>query len=297
MKTLYRNTAVLAAIVLGLAACKDDGEKKSPSQVLARVGDAEITVHQLNFLLSQQPGPVDAQGKQLVLDRLIDQEVLVQKAVALKLDRDPSVVQAIEAAKRQILAQAAAEREIGKPAKPTDAQIEAFALANPLLFAERKRFDFDVFRVSESALTSPVEAALNSAKSAHDIAAALKSNQIVFDQTVAQKAADELPMTLLPQISAMKVGDVVAVPEAGQVMLLQLKSSVAEPRTASDAAAAIRQHLQAAQLDNLASSKIRSLRQTTQVEYLQRFATAETKPAEVPVDAKQHLEAGVKGLK
>ncbi|MDP0972048.1 SurA N-terminal domain-containing protein, partial [Klebsiella pneumoniae] len=73
------------------------------SQTAAKVNKEEITVHQINFVLQRQQGlkPEQAEeaGRQ-VLERLVDQELAVQKAQELKLDRDPRVVQQVEAAKR-----------------------------------------------------------------------------------------------------------------------------------------------------------------------------------------------------
>ncbi|AOY01884.1 EpsD family peptidyl-prolyl cis-trans isomerase [Jeongeupia sp. USM3] len=288
MKMLYTNTAVLAAMVLGLAACKDDGEKKSPSQVVARVGDAEITVHQLNYLLAQQANPGDAQVKQKVLDGLVDQELLVQKAVELKLDRDPDVVQAVEATRRQILARAAVEREIGKPVEPTQAQIDTFYVAHPQLFAERKLYDFTVFALAASALKPELEQALQSPRNAAETAAALQQAGIDAQPVEVQRAPEQLPLPLLPKIAAMKHGDIISLPDGDKVLLLQLKGSTPAPLQAAEVQAPIKQYLLAEQGGAREDSRLKALRGATKVEYLQRFATADGKDVS--------LQSGLKGL-
>ena len=88
--------ALTAAVVL-LAGCGDKKEKGA-SQTAAKVNKAEVTVHQINFVLQQQrglkPEQTDAASKQ-ILERLIEQELALQKADDLKVDRDPRVVQQI----------------------------------------------------------------------------------------------------------------------------------------------------------------------------------------------------------
>ena len=126
--------AALAAVAL--VGC---GEKKdkAASQTAAKVNKDEITVHQINFVLQQQrglrPEQAEAAGKQ-VLERLIDQQLALQKADDLKLDRDPRVVQQLEAAKREVLARAYFEKLSEGAAKPTAEEVEKYYNDKPALF-------------------------------------------------------------------------------------------------------------------------------------------------------------------
>ena len=76
-----------------------------------------------------------------MLERLIDQELALQKAADQKLDRDPRVVQQIEAARREIIARAYLEK-IGEGApKPAPAEVNAYYEAHPALFKERRVYN------------------------------------------------------------------------------------------------------------------------------------------------------------
>src|SRR5512139_2313009 len=100
---------LIDALVVGCGDKKEGAatEKVAPSQVAAKVNGTELTVHQVNFALQNIPNLDNEQSKATslqVVSRLLNKEVLMQKAVADKLNRDPMVVQALDAARRQILA-------------------------------------------------------------------------------------------------------------------------------------------------------------------------------------------------
>ena len=123
---------------------------KPATQTAAKVNKEEITVHQINFLLAQQRALAPEQAasaSRQVLERLIDQELALQKAGDLKLDRDPRVVQQIEAARREIISRAYLEK-IGEGApKPTPAEVNAYYEAHPALFKERRVYSFQEVNV------------------------------------------------------------------------------------------------------------------------------------------------------
>ena len=83
----------------------------------------EITVHQISFVMQQQrglkPEQADAASRQ-ILERLIDQELAVQKTDELKLDRDRGWCSSFEAAKRGSLP-ARLHRARGQAAAKADA--------------------------------------------------------------------------------------------------------------------------------------------------------------------------------
>ena len=80
--TRLKLLAGLTAVLL-LAACGAKDDKKAATQSAARVNGAEITVHQINQVLSRLPGVTEAtaaQAQQEVLNRLIDQQLAVEQA-------------------------------------------------------------------------------------------------------------------------------------------------------------------------------------------------------------------------
>ncbi|QZA82019.1 EpsD family peptidyl-prolyl cis-trans isomerase [Deefgea piscis] len=299
MKKLSIVALALSTLFL-LTACNDKDEKKSPSQVLAKVNDAEITVHQLNFVLGQMP-QATAEQKQQVLDQLIDQELLVNKATELKLDREPNIVQAIEAAKRQILAQAAAERVIGKPAEPSKTAIDDFYAKNSGLFADRKNYEFVMFLLDKDKFNDEIIAQLDSAVTPMQVKAILDAAKIPFETNEGSRAAEQLPMQMLPKFVAMKQGDILSMNEGNKTMLLQLKNSQPAPVTPVEAEPLIKRYLSTNDAQENAKTKLKALRATAKIEYLQKFASAPVAaPATGALNASavdESLKAGLKGLK
>ena len=282
---------LMISAVLILSACKDE---KSPSQVLAKVNSAEITVHQLNGLLTQIPDATSA-VKQQVLEQLIDQELLVQKASELKLDREPSVLQAIESAKRQILSQAAAERVLGKPEELKTADIERFYNENPALFAQRKNYIFTVFSIDKNAYNDTLIKELDKAGSAQQIKAVLGSQQVQFNESELKRTAEQLPLAMLTKFAGMQTGDILAMPEAGKMILLLLKESFPVPVAKENAAPLIKRYLQNDKAQADARLKIKALRDAAKIEYTQTAPKAETASAAATTD--NGMKAGLKGLK
>src|SRR5437868_1418263 len=140
-----RTAAVaIADLTVLLAGCGDKKKEKAASQTAARVNKEEITVHQINHVLQAQRGlPPEqaASASKQILEKLIDQELTVQKAGEQKLDRDPKVVAAIDAARREIISRAYLEKIGAGAPKPSPEEIKAYYDSNPALFKERRVYN------------------------------------------------------------------------------------------------------------------------------------------------------------
>src|SRR5436190_3908889 len=170
----------LAVAATLLAGCGDKQKEKTATQTAAKVNKEEITVHQINFLLAQQRGIPPAQAasaSRAVLERLIDQELALQKADEQKLDRDPRVVQQIEAARREIIARAYVEKVAEGAPKPTPAEVSAYYEGHPALFKERRVYSLQELAVQATAAQIPVlQTQLTASKDLADFVAYLKAN-------------------------------------------------------------------------------------------------------------------------
>ena len=282
------HATVLTGIALAvfLTGCGDSKEKDKPAtQTAVKVNKEEITVHQINAVLQQQRGLKPEQAEEAgrrALERLIDQELAVQKSAELKVDREPRVVQAVEAARREIIARAYVEK-IGEGAtKPTPAEIKAYYDANPSLFKERR-----VYQLQELAIeTGPdqvdtLRAKLQAAKSVTDFVAYLNANGIKFAANQAVRAAEQLPLAALPQLAAMKDGQAMLNPTPTGVQVVVVAGSRAQPVDEERASKAIEQFLLNERKRKIIADDLKALRGSAKIAYAGKYAASAPLAAEV----------------
>lgn len=287
--TLRRVALVaLAGAALILTACGD--KKDKATQTAVKVNGDEITVHQINFVLQQQrglrPDQADAASKQ-ILERLIDQQLADQKAESLKLDRDPRVVQQVEAAKREILARAYLEKVGDAATKPADDDVHKYFEANPALFKERRIYQFQEFAVeAKPDQVSALRDQLQGAKSINDFLDYLKAHDFKFAGNQAVRAAEQLPLQSLNTFAQMKDGQAMLNPVPNGVQVIVLVGSRSQPVSEDQAKPAIEQFLLNERKRKLVDDDIKALRAAAKIEYMGKFAeSAASAPAAAPAPA------------
>jgi EpsD family peptidyl-prolyl cis-trans isomerase len=246
--------ALLAAIVTGCQAA----EANRQGHVVARVNGVEITA-----LSAATPQ---------ALESVIDRELLVQQALEAGLERDPQVVQSIEHARRQILAQAWIERHAGEAARATPDEVRRFYAENAALFKERR-----IYRLHELAVSLPpemLEALRAEAARASDLAALgvwLRTRGLRFTELAVTQPAELLPLRYLPQLARMREGDIAVLPAPHGAAVLQLLGAAEAPLGERQAAPVIEQFLAGRKRMELAAAEARRLRSGAKIEYVRDF--------------------------
>ena len=267
-------TLLALAAALLLAGCGDRKEKAS--QTAAKVNKDEVTVHQINFVLQQQrnlrPEQMDAASKQ-ILERLIDQQLAVQRADDLKLDREPRVVQQLEAVRREVLARAYLEKVGEAATKPTPEEVRKYYEEKPALFSDRR-----IYSIQEIAIEAAPEKVqvlrdqLAASKNVNEFVEYLKANDYKFSGNQAVRAAEQLPLNSLEAMARMKDGQAAMVPTPSGVQVVVLAGSRSQPVTEEQARPAIEQYLLNDRRRKLVEEDMKSLRASAKIEYLGNFA-------------------------
>lgn len=276
--------AALAASAVLLAGCVGDRKEKSASQTAAKVNKEEITVHQINHALQGQrgvaPEQAEAAGRQ-VLERLIEQQLALQKAEELKIDRDPRVVQQLEAVRREVIARAYAERVAEGAAKPTAEEVRQYYESKPALFKERKVYSLQELSIE----TKPEQIErlgekLQASKNIGEFVEFLKASGLKFAANQAVRAAEQLPMSSLDQLARMKDGEAALQPMPNGANVVVVVSSRSEPVALDKASPLIEQFLSAERRRKAIDDDVKALRAGARVEYVGKFAENAPKPAE-----------------
>jgi EpsD family peptidyl-prolyl cis-trans isomerase len=252
--------------------------------VAAKVNKEELSVHQINYVLSQQrglrPEQADTASRQ-VLERLIDQELALQKAGELRVDRDPRVLQALESARREIIARAYTEKVGEGATKPTDTEVIAYYNAKPALFKERRIYSFQELAIeAKPEQLDALRKALADAKNMPAFIEYLKSNDFRFGANQAVRASEQLPLTSLDTFAKMKDGDTMFNTTPSGAQVIQLVGSRSQPVSEERARPAIEQYLLNERKRKIIEDDIKSLRKTAKIEYVGKFAESAASAAE-----------------
>jgi len=320
-------TTFAVASAMFISGCDKVDEKKPASQVAAKVNSEEISVHQINNALQRTPNIPPDQAKQAstqILERLIDQELLVQRATEKKLDRDPKVMQTIEASKREILARAYLEQVAGAAAKPTQTEVSDYYAKHPELFAQRRIYNLREIAIGAKADLIPrLQEALDQAKTFNDLAAWLKNQNIPYATNASVRAAEQLPLDMLARFHQLKDGQTALVPAANAILIVHLAASQPQPLDEQKATPFIEQFLTNQKRAELAREELKQLRGKAKIEYVGDFAKADSGapstaavPSPAPADvagqpasptipatpdsqppSQSHIDKGISGLK
>ncbi len=276
----YLLVALLGAM-LTLTACgdKEKAASKGGTQVVAKVNGDEISVHQINFQLNrvaQGKALTEAQSKDAakqILARLVDQQLLKQQATEAKLDRDPRILQALEASKNEILAQAYLEQLLSKAAKPSVTQVDAFYKEKPELFENRR-----VFRLQELAINvgkdkyAEIAEKVSTTKNINEVAVWLKEKNYPFSANSNVRAAEQLPLDFLKKLQPLKDGDLIALSNERSVSIVHLAASQSAPITREKATPVIEQYFLNQSKAALAKKEMAALNDKANIEFIGAFA-------------------------
>ena len=299
---------VMAALLSG---CGEKAESESKTQVAARVNGEEITVHQLNQALMAVGNRAASLDKQAVasdlLDSLITQSILVQEAGKAKLNRDPVVMQALEAAKRKVLADAFIQRTMGQAPHISANEVADYYLSRKELFSERKMFSYQQLTLNAQDVTDmpAVISKLKEIERLNELIVWLKQQNINYSVNPNSKTSEKLPPALLKPLMLLKEGDVGFLKMDDGLLVIELTSVVKQAVSLSLATPAIKQYLTAQAYQKQLKQRIKALREVAAIEYMGDFKIGNTvrdnEAKAEPIEAERHdgshIEKGLQGLK
>jgi EpsD family peptidyl-prolyl cis-trans isomerase len=257
---------LLSFIVLmaGLAGCERVAADRADAQLVARVNGTEISAREIRS--SGSTGVAQA------VEKVIDRELLVQKALEAGLERDAQVKDSIDNARRHVLAQAYLDRAASAATKPTREEVRAFYAENPALFAERR-----LYRMRELIVSAPAELVdvlrAQAARSAdlEEVAAWLKARNARFTMAAETQPAEQLPLAYLQQMARMKPGEIAVFPIQLGANVIQVVQVEEAPLGLEQSQTVIEQFLAGRKRLELAAAEVKRLRASAHIEYVAQF--------------------------
>ena len=279
MRSALKLSLTLACVAVLLAAC---GKKtEDTSATLATVNGEKITQDQLDFATRQiaaaRPGASAPEAAQ-VLQSLVEQRLAVQKAEKDKLDRNPGVLQALEAARKDALARYYVEDFAAKVPKPSADDIKQYYDGHPANFAQRNTYVIQKVDARVAAdPAGPLAATVQSTTGAAAVVDLLKAKASGINVTQTAQPAESLG-PLLPKVSTMSVGQTIAIPQPQGLAALTLVEIKPQAISLAQATPVIEQVLWNQKKREALQAETTELRAKARIDYLGKFAPG-TAPA------------------
>jgi EpsD family peptidyl-prolyl cis-trans isomerase len=292
---------LIPSVALGIAGCgsKDADKPKPATQIAAKVNSGEISVHQLNYILTRTPGAGSASAEMApkirreVLDRLVDQELAVEKAIEKKLDRSPEVLLALENSRREILARAYVEQITAAAPKPTIEEAKKYYAENPPLFAERRIYNIQEIVLPAAGVPAELRGMVDAGKPMEEIANWLKGRGVKFAAGSATRSAEQIPLELLPKIHPLKAGQSLILEGPQTVTVMRLAGVQSAPVSEDTALPRIQQFLGNQRAAELAKQEFKTLKANSKITYMGEFAGSDNPQSAAAPSAPDAKDSGV----
>ena len=273
MRSALKLSLTLACVALLLAACGKKTEDNSAT--LATVNGEKITQDQLDFAVKQiaaaRPG-ASAPAAAQVLQSLVEQRLAVQKAEKDKLDRNPGVLQALEAARKDALARYYVEDFAAKVPKPSADDIKQYYDGHPANFGQRNTYVIQKVDARVAAdQAGPLAASVQATTGAAAVVDLLKAKASSVNVTQTAQPAESLG-PLLPKISTMSVGQTIAIPQPQGLAALTLVEIKPQAISLAQATPVIEQVLWNQKKREALQAETKDLRAKARIDYLGKFA-------------------------
>ena len=255
--------ALVIALLVAPIGCQKSAADVAEARLVAKVNGTRISLHEARAA----SGAPATQA----LDKVIDRELLVQEALAAKLDREPWVIQSMENARREVLARAWLERASAAAGASRD-EVRAFYRDNPALFAERRIYRLRELLVPAAAeLLDVLRAEAARRRELEEIAAWLRTRGVTYSADTLTQPAEQLPLAYLPQLARMKPGEIAVFASPLGASVIQLVHAEEAPLAEAQAAPLIEKFLAARRRLEIAEAELKRLRAAATIEYLGEF--------------------------
>ena len=296
MKKSYRGCIFPALVALALlAGCSKSEPKKVTSQVAAKVNSTEITISQINSVLSRTPNVTPDNTERIkreILEKLIDAELAKEAAVANKLDRSPAVVQALESAKTEVLARSYVEQFSGQQPKPTAEEVKKYYIENPDFFTRRRVFNVEEIAMpAAEGLAARLRAQIPKTRSMTELASWLRAQGIEFSANAGVRFTEQIPAEYQQQMQTMKDGEMRLFENGGALLVVHAIATKLAPVDEAHAAPRVQQYLFTQRFNAALATDIKQLREKAKLEYVGEFASS---AAEAQANAKAEAAAKAK---
>lgn len=274
---MMKLSVLLTALTIALAGCDENkGMASAAGPLAAKVNGDAIAVQVVEKELEKAGVKNATESPEVanrVLNALLEQRLFVQQAKKTGLEKDPEVARALQAAERQVLAQAYVEKLAANAAKASDTEIAAYYDKHPELFAERRiyRLQEIMIQVGPDSIEA-VKARLSGGANLNDLAQWLKSQNIPARGIQSVKSAEQLPMELVARLHPLKDGQAITLEGPRQFTILALTGSQSQPLSREQARPAIERFLLTAKKRELAKAELEKLRAAAKIEYVAPYA-------------------------
>lgn len=271
--------SIAIACIAAISGCSNADTGGIDSQVVARVNGKDIVLQQVRNAIGPQISEMSPEHLEKVaahvLDELIDEELLVQSALATALDREPAVQQSIDVERRRILALAYIAW-LAPAAPPSSVEeVRQFYLDNPALFKQRRIYQIHkLFGVVSPKDKTRLKAKLATVTNLTEIAHWFAAQRIEFKETAETVAAESIPANILQGLATMRDGQiaVIELPKLSELILvLQLIRATDASISEIQAAAQIEQTLARRWRAGVGLTAIKRLRNAASIEYPAQF--------------------------